>query len=122
MDILIRNVELLTVLRDSGWEDEESRNRYTECFTNIDVIVTRIRSRNFIEQNFGEYSYRQLYEVVTIGIKNKLMEIQGRIKKGKTRVRDLLLGRCDYMKQQFGMVHCSIKMQKQNYSGTMIGI
>ncbi len=31
------------------------------------------------------------YEVVTIGIKNKLMEIQGRIKKGKTRVRDLLL-------------------------------
>jgi hypothetical protein len=102
LDILIRNVELLTVLRDSGWEDEESRNRYMECFTNIDVIVTRIRSRNFIEQNFGEYSYRQLYEVVTIGIKNKLMEIQGRIKKGKTRVRDLILGRCDYMKQQFG--------------------
>jgi hypothetical protein len=71
------------VLRDSGWEDEESRIRYMECFTNIDVIVTRIRSRNYIEQNFGEYSYRQLYEVVTIGIKNKLMEIQGRIKKGR---------------------------------------
>ena len=70
LDILIRNVELLTVLRDSGWEDEESRIRYLECFTNINVIITRIRSRNYIEQNFGEYSYRQLYEVVTIGIKN----------------------------------------------------
>jgi hypothetical protein len=47
-------------------------------------------------------SYRSLYEVVLISLKNKLMEVQGRIKANKSKYRDDLIKRCEYMADKFG--------------------
>jgi hypothetical protein len=43
-----------------------------------------------------------LYTVVMMGLKNKLMEIQGRIKRKRNSMREFLLGRIQYMIQMFG--------------------
>jgi hypothetical protein len=37
-----------------------------------------------------------------IALKNKLMEVQGRIKSNNSKVRDDLIKRCEYMSRKFG--------------------
>jgi hypothetical protein len=68
----------------------------------MDLIIERMRGMNVLEKEFGGYGYRTLYEVVTMGLKNKLMEIQGRIKRNRSNMREYLLGRIQYMIHTFG--------------------
>jgi hypothetical protein len=88
LDILIRNAELINILRDTNQGGEELDNRYRECLQNMDLIIERMRGMNVLEKDFGGYGYRTLYEVVTMGLKNKMMEIQGRIKRKRSNMRE----------------------------------
>jgi hypothetical protein len=68
---------------------------------NINVVLGRLEGKNILERGFT-CNYRTLYEVVMISLKNKLMEVQGRIKSNNSKVRDDLIKRCEYMARKFG--------------------
>jgi hypothetical protein len=68
---------------------------------NINVVLGRLEGKNIMERGFT-CNYRTLYEVVMILLKNKLMEVQGRIKSNNSKVRDDLIKRCEYMARKFG--------------------
>jgi hypothetical protein len=54
------------------------------------VVTNRLEGLNLLEREFT-CNYRSLYEVVLINLKNKLMEVQGRIKSNKSKQRDELI-------------------------------
>ncbi len=61
LDILIRNAELINILRDTNQGGEELDNRYQECLLNMDLVIERMRGMNVLEREFGGYGYRTLY-------------------------------------------------------------
>ena len=82
-------------------ENEEIRDRITQGEANIALIMARLEEYHILERQFT-CNYRTLYEVCMMGIKNKLMTIQGRIKQDTVRMREYLLSKSDYLKQTFG--------------------
>ena len=79
----------------------ENHQGLVDCMANIRVIMHRIREMNIQARDF-QCNYRQLYEVCTMGLKNKLMEIQARRRVDKGRLREFLANRVNYMVEKFG--------------------
>jgi hypothetical protein len=102
LDILIRNAELtkILILVERG-NKEELEDQMRNTMENIGITVNRLRGMNMLEREY-QCNYRALYEVAMMGIKNKLMEVQARIRRDKDRARDCLVKRVDYMAGQFG--------------------
>ncbi len=67
----------------------------------IQIVLQRLGTYNILEREFS-CNYRTLHEVVSIAIKNRLMEIQGKIKANQERVREALLKKGAYMREKFG--------------------
>ncbi len=99
LDILIRNAELIKILllleRGDIGELEERLNITME---NIGAVINRLRGIDMLERGY-QCDYRTLYEV---SIKNKLMEVQARVKRDKERARENLVNRVGYMAGKFG--------------------
>jgi exonuclease III len=102
LDILIRNAELIKILILVERGDiEELEDRLRNTMENIGITVNRLRGMNILEREY-QCNYRALYEVSMMGLKNKLMEVQARMKRDKDRGRDYLVNRVDYMAGRFG--------------------
>ena len=101
LDILIRGMELNRILlRVRGW-DREIIDRITDGEANARLIIRRLGDHNLLLRRFS-CDYRRLYEVCMVQLKNKLMEVQGRIKLDKSRAREYLLSKCDEARDNFG--------------------
>jgi hypothetical protein len=68
----------------------ELEERLNNTMINIGVVINRLRGFNMLERGY-QCDYRTLYEVSLMGIKNKLMEVQARIKRDKERARESLV-------------------------------
>ncbi len=78
LDILIRNAELLKILLLLERGDKaELEERLRTTMENASLIIDRLRGLNMLERDY-QCSFRALYEVSMMGIKNKLMEVQAR--------------------------------------------
>jgi hypothetical protein len=64
-------------------------------------MLTRLSDYNILDREFS-CNYRSLYEVLTITLKNRLMEVQGKIKANNEKARDTLLKKGAYMRGKFG--------------------
>jgi exonuclease III len=102
LDILIRNAELIKIilLLERG-DTREMEERLGTTMENILVVTDRLRGLNMLEREY-QCDYRTLYEVAMMGIKNKLMEVQARMKRDKNRARENLVRRVDYFSGKFG--------------------
>jgi hypothetical protein len=102
LDIIIRNAELIKILIlvERG-DKEELEDRMRNTMENIGITINRLRGMNILEREY-QCNYRALYEVSMMGLKNKLMEVQARMKWDKDRARDYCVNRVDYMAGQFG--------------------
>jgi hypothetical protein len=101
LDILIRGLELNLLIVNTAAGGEIVEENIRTGIENIRVVTNRLEGFNILERDFT-CNYRSLYEVVLISLKNKLMEVQGRIKANKTKFRDDLIKRCEYMADKFG--------------------
>ncbi len=109
LDILIRNAELLKILLLLERGDKvELEERLRTTMENASVIIDRLRGLNMLEREY-QCNFRALYEVSMMGIKNKLMEVQARVKRDKNRAREFLVNRIDYMAGKFGS--CSVQAE-----------
>ncbi len=109
LDILIRNAELIKILLLLERGDKlELEERLSNTMENVGLIINRLRGLNMLERDY-QCDYRALYEVSMMGIKNKLMEVQARIKRDKNRAREFLVNRIDYMAGKFGS--CSVQAE-----------
>jgi hypothetical protein len=101
LDILIRGLELNLLIVNTAAEGEIVEENIRTGIENIRVVTNRLEGFNILERDFT-CNYRSLYEVVLISLKNKLMEVQGRIRANKTKFRDDLIKHCEYMADKFG--------------------
>jgi hypothetical protein len=70
---------------------------------NIGVVMERFPDMaNLMDREFS-CSYRQLYEMIMMGIKNSLVAIQNRRIKEQGAARDFLINRINYMEEKFGL-------------------
>jgi hypothetical protein len=103
LDILIREVELIKVLMSREGCTEELERRRATAENNIAIVMGRFpEMANLIE---GEFScnYKQLYEMIMMGLKNVLVAVQNRRAKEQTATRDFLINRINYMEEKFGV-------------------
>jgi hypothetical protein len=96
LDILIRGLELNTILMKTAAGGPDVEENIRIGLENIILVLQRLDGKNLLEKEFT-CSYKTLYEVVLISLKNKLMEVQGRIKANNSKIRDDLIKRCEYM-------------------------
>jgi exonuclease III len=102
LDILIRNAELIKILLLLERGDiRELKERLNNTMESIGVVINRLRGFNMLEREY-QCDYRALHEVSMMGIKNKLMEVQARVKRDKERARENLVNRVGYMAGKFG--------------------
>jgi hypothetical protein len=102
LDILIREIEMIKLMigRVGCNEDLEQRRRIAE--DNIAVELNRFPAIEVLMEDVFSCSYKQLYEMIMVGIKNTLVAIQTRRTKEQTVTRDYLINRIKYMERQFG--------------------
>jgi hypothetical protein len=102
LDILIREIEIIKLMigRLGFNEDLEQRRRIAE--DNIAIVLNRFPATEVLMEDVFSCSYKQLYEMIMIGIKNTLVTIQTRRTKEQTATRDYLINRIRYMERQFG--------------------
>ena len=99
LDLLIREGELIRNLMRGDPNNNNLGERSLFNKNSIAVVIDRLK--NFDLSRDINCSYRVFYEVASIGVKNKLMEIQGRIKNGKKIIRNGLVERCMHMNSTF---------------------
>jgi hypothetical protein len=102
LDILIREIEMIKLVqgRVGSNDDLERRRRIAE--DNIAIVLNRFPAMEVLLEEAFSCSYKQLYEMIMIGIKNSLVAIQTRRTKEQSATRDYLINRIKYMEQQFG--------------------
>ncbi len=70
----------------------ELEERLGNTMENMGFVINRLCGFNMLEREY-QCDYRTLYEVAMMGIKNKLMEVQARIKWDKDRAREYLINK-----------------------------
>jgi hypothetical protein len=102
IDRLIREKELLWLLIRSKGEDEIIRERLNTADANLSVMINRIpKIENLLEREFS-CNFRQLYEVCTMNLKNRLVALQKQRINELNINRDNLLERIRYLESKFG--------------------
>jgi hypothetical protein len=102
LDILMKDKIALTkaeILRGHDLEQEELKNTNN---VNIQLIKGRLPELVEILNREMRCSYRKLYEIIMLEIKNRLLSIQKQRKICKNLKRDEFVRREDYMKRTFG--------------------
>jgi hypothetical protein len=102
MDLLIRESELITKLLSIRGEDVILRERAETTEANINVIYNRLPSIDeMLNRNFS-CDFRQLYEVCTMGIKNRLVALQKQRAVELKLQRENIIDRIHYLERKFG--------------------
>jgi hypothetical protein len=102
LDTNIREIELLGIVVIRTGENEFTNNRIEVANTALNNVINELPDINLLLERSITCSYRSLYEVAVINLKNRLIARQTAKLKECELLRSDIISCCEYMRDKFG--------------------